>query len=356
MRRRRGWRFRVGTALTALVVAVAVSGSPSTGWAQERGGGPPGRAGGPPGPPPEPTITQVAGDVYKVETGPGVSDVIAFLVTPEGVFLANTSEPRVSAWLRDALAERFGVPVRYVAYTHYHWDHTRGGGLFADTATFLAHEQTAVLLEQSIAEAPPPGTSRDLNGDGLLDREEATGGTRNAFDALDGNGDGLLSQREITADIRRPDITFSDRYTVELGGKTVELIHTGPRHTVDMTDIYFPDDGVVYAGDYLWLGRVCCGFAFDGVPLDDWIASVREVEALDFDVIVNSHFRQGTKADVTEFREYLEALRDAVAAGIAAGQSLEELQASITLDQYSDWEGYGNLSNVIASAYQNLTQ
>ena len=47
-----------------------------------------------------------------------MADVLAFLVTPEGVFLANTSDPGVSAWLRAQLAERFGVPVRYVAYTH----------------------------------------------------------------------------------------------------------------------------------------------------------------------------------------------------------------------------------------------
>ena len=245
--------------------------------------------------------------------------------------------------------------MRYVAYTHYHWDHARGGGVFADTATFIAHERTAELLDASLAAAPPPGSSRDRDGDGRLDGEEATGGTRGQFDALDGDGDGFLTQAEITADIRRPDITFSDQYTVELGGKRVELIHTGPRHTPDMTDMYFSDDRVVYAGDYLWLGRICCNFAFDGVALDDWIASVRRVEALDFDVIVNSHFRQGTRADVTEYREYLEALRDAVAEGVAAGQSLEELQASVTLDQYSDWEGYANLPNIIASAYENLT-
>ena len=45
----------------------------------------------------------------------------------------------------------------------------------------------------------------------------------------------------------------------------------------------------------------------------------------------------GSTADVAEHRQYLEELHDAVAEGIAAGSSLEELQASVTMDAYSDW-------------------
>ena len=44
-------------------------------------------------------------------------------------------------WLKSELDTRFpGRPVRYVVYSHSHFDHAAGGAAFADTATFVAHE------------------------------------------------------------------------------------------------------------------------------------------------------------------------------------------------------------------------
>ena len=314
------------------------------------------RGGGRGGPPPEPGISNVAGDVYKVETGPGVSATTVFMVTPEGIVLADPLNPDFAAWFRAETAERFGVPVRYVVNSHYHWDHARGGGMFADTATYIAHEDMPRLLDDpSFRTAPPPGPMLNLSSPDRLAEGEATGGTRGRFSQLDNNVDGFLTRPELTADIRRPDIVFLDRYTIELGGKKVELIEAGGRHTADMIDLYFPEEKVLFAGDYIWIGRICCNFAFDRMGMDRWIDSIRSLEELDFDIIVNSHYRQGTKSDVIEFREWLENLRDEVSEGIAAGRSLEELQETITMDAYRDWESYQSLPDVIASAYQSLT-
>ena len=340
--RRKGTRLALALGALSLTLLIA---SPAS--AQ------PGRGRG--GPPPEPLISNVAGDVYKVETGPGVSAITIFMVTPEGIVLADPLNPDFAAWFRAETAERFGVPVRYVVNSHYHWDHARGGGMFSDTATYVAHEDMPGLLTSSFQDAPPPGPMPNLANPNELRQEEASGGTRGRFGQLDGNGDGVLTMPELTADIRRPDIVFRDRYTIELGGKRVELIEAGGRHTVDMIDLYFPEEKILFAGDYIWIGRVCCRSAFDRVPLDQWIRSMRSVEQIDFDILVNSHYRAGTRQDVVEFREFLENLRDAVSEGIAAGRSVEELQESITMDAYRDWDAYDQLPQIIESTYQNLT-
>lgn len=82
--------------------------------------GPGGRGRGPAGPP---QITQVTGDLYKVQTGPGVQPVTVFLVTSEGIILADPENTTVTTFLKEEFARRFKVPVRYVIYSHYHWDH-----------------------------------------------------------------------------------------------------------------------------------------------------------------------------------------------------------------------------------------
>jgi glyoxylase-like metal-dependent hydrolase (beta-lactamase superfamily II) len=344
---------RIAGAFVAFAIALA-----TTLVAQQQGAGRGQGQGAAPAGPPVRTITQVRGDLYKVQSGGGVAAVTVFLVTPEGIILADPLNPEFAAWLKNELATRFpGRPVRYVLASHYHWDHARGGGMFADTAKFIGHENMPKNLALPIRQARPPGDTDDVDGDNRLTREEAQTGTRAQFDRMNGNGDMFLTQEEMAADIRRPDLTFADRHTVTLGGKRVELIHAKNRHTSDLFDVYFPDERVLFASDYVWINRLCCNFSFDRRPMSTWIASIRALEALDFDTVINSHWESGTKADVVRFREYLEELNTAVGAGVKAGKSVEELQKTITLDKYRAWAGYPDqVPAIIASAFSSLTK
>ena len=72
--------------------------------------------------------------------------------------------------------------------------------------------------------------------------------------------------------------------------------------------------------------------------------------------MINSHWESGTKADMIAFRQWLEDLQAAVAAGIKAGKGVEELQQTIKLDKYKAWVGYDTqLPAMIQSAYASLT-
>jgi glyoxylase-like metal-dependent hydrolase (beta-lactamase superfamily II) len=309
--------------------------------------------------PPVRTITQVQGDLYKVQSGTGVAAVTVFLVTPDGIILADPLSPEFSTWLKDELAKRFpGKPVRYVIESHYHWDHARGGGVFADTAKFVAHENMPKNLALPIGQARPPGDTDDLNGDNKLSREETQTATRANFDRFDTNHDGFLTPEEINVDIRKPDTTFSgDKYVLTLGGKRVELLWAKNRHTNDLIDIYFPAERVLFASDYVWINRMCCNFGFDRRPITTWIASIRSLESLDFDTVINSHWESGTKADLVAFRQWLEELSAAVSDGIKTGKSVNELKSTLKFEKYKSWVGYDTqLPAIIQSAYESLTK
>ena len=61
------------------------------------------------------------------------------------------------------------------------------------------------------------------------------------------------------------------------------------------------------------------------------------------------------KSLVTETREYFEYLRDEVAAGMAAGQTLEQLKENVRLERYQDWANYERLrADNVEAAYRNL--
>ena len=166
-----------------------------------------------------------------------------------------------------------------------------------------------------------------------------------------------------TKDIRRPDLVYSDRLRIVLGGKAVEVIHPGRNHSDDASVLYFPAERVVFATEFLADALVttsmrslpsACG-AFDGSPMSEWIRSYRTVEALDFDTLAPGHGNVFARRDVTESREFFEDLRAEVSAGMAAGKSLEELKQTITLEKYKGWAYYDRLRAAnVAAAYANL--
>lgn len=290
-------------------------------------------------------ITEIADDLYVAQNNNHHS---IFLVTDDGVILADPINADFAAWLKTEIDDRFGVPVRYVAYSHHHWDHASGGAVFEDTAIFVAHESFPANLVLPADDTPFPANAAalDANGNGQIEASEASGNFAQNLDLYDVNGDGMINGAEAARgalnDVRGPDIVYKDRMTITLGGKSVDLIHVGRMdHTDDMSVVLFPDERAVFVVDYISLGRVPFQTIATG-GLDALLNSIRMVELLDFDVAAPGHGVVGGKADVASYRHYLEELRDAVAAGIAAGTSLEELQESILMEPYSAWINYEN--------------
>src|ERR1700752_4089887 len=79
-------------------------------------------------------IGRLTGDVYYARMDDYVS---AFIVTSEGIALVEPIGTEMATWLKAEIAKRFNVSVKYVIYSHSHWDHASGGGVYADTARFI---------------------------------------------------------------------------------------------------------------------------------------------------------------------------------------------------------------------------
>ena len=293
-------------------------------------------------------ITNVTGDLYRARNN---NHFTVFLVTPDGVVLGDPINTGFAEWLRDELDSRFGVTVSHVVYSHHHWDHASGGAVFADTATFIGHENMAAALE-----APLPGNAAplDADGDGRVSRGEATGGYAGSFDLLDRDGNGSLTGAEINTDIHPPDTTYADTMTLDVGGRTVELIHPGPAHSDDMTVMFFPEERAAFAVDYINVRRLPGSLA--GTTFEEYAAAIGTIETLDIDTVLPGHGDAGVPADLAAYAAFLEDLRAAVAEGLEQGLSLEELQESVTLEEYSGWLLFEDRrANIVAEAYRILT-
>jgi glyoxylase-like metal-dependent hydrolase (beta-lactamase superfamily II) len=121
----------------------------------------------------------------------------AFLATPDGVVLFD-APPSIGGNLRravDQVTAAEGLPnrVTHLVYSHHHADHAGASFLFDDNVVRIGHEETARLLARDGDPARPV-----------------------------------------------PEVTFADRYTLEVGGERVELAWHGGNHTPDNIYIHFP--------------------------------------------------------------------------------------------------------------------
>ena len=304
-------------------------------------------------------ITHLTDDLYRFRQ---IRDFGMFVVTPDGIIVVDPMNSEMAAWLKTQLDERFGLPVKYVIYSHHHNDHASGGEVFADTATFVGHENMRKNMRAPAADAPllPRQRLWDANGDGLIQLAEAAGTPHHeVFTSLDTNADEGLSHAEMW--MRRsggeqvpPDIYYADKASITLGGKTVELHYTGRNHTDDTTVLLFPDERTIHSVDFLTPKRPPAYDLYGGF-FPDWLESLQRVEQLDFNIISPGHELPGTKADAIEQRRYMEELIAAVTAGISAGLTEEELVDTVLMEDYDhliEFEAH-RTGNVIG-VYQTL--
>ena len=300
-------------------------------------------------------IQRLTGDVYVARMDDYLS---AFMVTSEGIVLVEPIGTEFANWLKAELARRFAVPVRFVIYSHSHWDHASGGDVYADTARFIGHENMLKNVAMPPAGTPLPQNARgqDANGNGVIEQAEAQGNLKAQFELYDANKDGVLSGAEVTrgpiSRVRPPDLTYTDRMNITLGGKRVEVISKPTAHADDNTIVRFVDGtNVLFASDWITVHRLPFGAIGDSET-----AVVKTVEAMDFEHFVCSHGMLGKKADVTANVRYREELRNAVAKAVAAGQTLEQAQASVLMDAYKEWEFYAQQRPLnVAGMYRALS-
>ena len=255
---------------------------------------------------PDNEITKLADDVYLFRHKFHQS---IFVTTPKGVIATDPISADAATWLKTEITKLTDQPVRYVIYSHNHNDHITGGNVFAGSATFVSH----AAAREKILQAADPTTPV-------------------------------------------PDVTFSDRMSIDLGGKHVELIYSGKNHSDNSLVVLLPQHKLLFAVDFIPVDTVAYRTLPDGYP-DEWIESLKQVEQLDFDVLVPGHGKIGKKEHVQLFRGYLEDLRAAVQEQVKKGASVEEAKKTVQLPKYKQWQRYADwFPENVEGMYRYLSQ
>jgi len=295
-------------------------------------------------------IVQLRGDLYQARED---RQYTVFLVTPDGIVVVDPLNIAFARWLKDQLATRFpSVAVRYVLFTHHHFDRAEGSSVFTG-ATMVGHGEYNQALSNSRAILPTFVSARDQNRNGRFDADEVVGPDAELLLSRDRNHDTAITSNELYAGVYSVRASYGKRRTITLGGKHVELVHTGTWHSPDMTALFFPSERILFTVDPPPLRRV--PFSFDGVrpnQVYDWLHAV---VPLDFETAV---FGDGTTMSHTEIQDvadYLGELRAGVISGYERGQTVESIVRTSLPESYRGSAQYSGRAEQIADVYRTLS-
>lgn len=238
-----------------------------------------------------------------------------FVVTPDGVIATDPvayGRPTGGKAYLDEIRKVTDKPIKYLIYSHHHYDHIAGGKALKDAgATVVAHWKAKQRLDQL---ADPHTVPVD----------------------------------EVVQDSGR---------VIRLGGTIVELSYHGLNHSDSTLVMRLPNERVLFVVDTIPVGTVPGRGMIDFHPLETE-AFMEKVLAMDWATLIPGHpgpgDRLGTKKDV---QDQLQLLRDASAEmKVLArdGKCWDVAEKEFKLEKYASWPGYAAGLPFIARRYCGL--
>ena len=243
-----------------------------------------------------------------------------FVVGDDGVLVVDSfADPAAAQALLDAIHERTPSPVRYVVNTHYHLDHVAGNGVYRSAG--------AVIMAQ-----------RNVRG---WERSEN----------LKFFGDKITpAQKTMVQSYVLPEVVYRDGMELYLGSRKI-VVRVLPGHTGGDSIVYVPDADAVFTGDLFWNHSLPNLIDADTRAQIDTNSSF--VGSYPTATFVPGHGEVGKAADVGAFRDYLVALRQAV----ASARDKSEAEPVLQQDLLKQLQGtYGKWNYFDHFAEKNIAQ
>ena len=244
--------------------------------------------------------TRLTDGVYMLE---GSGGNIGVSVGTDGVLIVDDQFAPLAEKIRAAIGELGGGAPTFVLNTHYHGDHTGGNAYFGEEGVIVAHRNVRKRL-----------AARRVN-------------------------DRPLPEAAL------PEITFDGGLSIHFNGEELRVVHFPNAHTDGDGVVFFTGSNVVHTGDLFFNGRFPYIDLRGGGDVQGYIEAVRSLlKQIPRDArIIPGHGPLAVPDDLRIALEMLETCTNLVKTSIAAGKTLEEIQAAGVPERWQSW-GQGWMS------------
>ncbi|MBL0421603.1 MBL fold metallo-hydrolase [Ramlibacter sp. AW1] len=232
-----------------------------------------------------------------------------FVVTPAGVVVIDAlGSPQLARELLDEIARVTPRPVTHVVVTHYHADHIYGLQEFRKRgARIVAHRAALEYIHSDTAASRLRASRADL-------------------------APWIDERTELVV----PDQWIDGPGELVVGGTRLLLQPVGPAHTPEDLVVLLASEGVLFAGDMVFRGRI----PFVGqADSRQWIAALDTLLKMEPQVVVPGHGPLSTTAreDLRLTRDYLAYLRETM------GKAAKEMEPFDEAYARADWSRFEHL-------------
>ena len=258
------------------------------------------------------TLVPGTNNVYVFRNG---NHQAMFVVTPDGVIATDPvayGRPTGGKAYVDEIRKVTDKPIKYLIYSHHHYDHIAGGKAFKDAgAIVVAHKKAKERLDK------------------------------------------LADPHTVPVD----EVVGDEGRVIRLGGTILELSYKGLNHSDSTLVMRLPQERVLFVVDSIPVGTVPGRGMIDFHPLEAE-KFIADVIAMDWATLIPGHpgpgDRLGTKKDAEDHQQLLKDASAEMKVLAREGKCWDQAEKDFKLDKYASWPGYAAGLPFIARRYCGL--
>jgi len=276
--------------------------------------------------------------------GTGRCNLVA-VKSRKGLAIIDTEmSPRIMAPIKERLEKAFGRDDwRYVINTHAHVHHAGGNCLFKD-AVIIGHDNLPGDMQWLINKQTDETSKRKVLDDNAMTIRKLAAllpqaaGNRMQTKRIRGE---IKFYQLYTQDMEegfkivKPTVTFSDKYSLDLGDLRLELVYFGKGHSLSDILIYIPQEDLLVTGAIVYQRGHLPGIT-ERAELKDvhrYIAVLNAFldEGVKINRVVASHSFLLKRDDVKYVRDYYQTMLDGIRSARREGLTLEQARERFTV-------------------------
>jgi len=199
------------------------------------------------------SFTEIGRDLwaFTAEGDPNTGVIIG----DDSVMIVDAqATPRLAGKVIEKVRSVTDKPIKYVTLTHYHAVRVLGASAYGASEIIMSETARAQVVERG----------------------------KEDWDSEFGRFPRLFQGHESIPGLTWPTLTFSDRMTLYLGRRRVDLMFLGRAHTAGDIVAFVPDANVMFTGDIVEYHSACyCGDAH----FSDWPDTLEAIREFDLDAI-----------------------------------------------------------------------
>jgi cyclase len=274
-----------------------------------------------------PQVKKLADGIY-VHVGKGYDSNSGIILTQDGVVVIDTGQnPLESRDIMATVKNLTQMPVRLVIDTEPHNDHTTGHYVFSPPAIVVAAAGGGESMRGADRSAP--------------DRIQKLAASSPEYKAA------LEGYKFIP-----PHIEYHDRMTINLGGRTFELMYLKGVHSESDNAIWMPKERVLFSASAFVVNQINILRPFVTIP--DILAAGKMMKALNPEHVVPGHGTPGTVKIFEDGEKFYALLTERVGQLMKEGKSLDDIKKELKMPEYASFANQDRMPSNVDAAYKML--